>query len=661
MTRPEARSSTRHVAAGGVSLQAILAVQLLVAVFYLGFEWLFFATKASFMDSFSGVELVGALALPPVALTLLALPLILLLGLVDLRFPRLQARSLVPAFFLASSLFLLVDNFLYTVVGVGVITSGKVTRFLYLALFAFLFYRSMGWVRDAASRWDELRPRHPIRFVPSVMLVGALIVVGVEIVTTDFARAEPGVEGNGKGIRRPNIILLSLDGVEARRMSVYGFRLETTPFLEEFASRAVVFDNAFPTSGKTTGSLSSMLSGSLPSELHVGFPPHIFPKRHAALHLPSILQQLGYRGFQSSVRHYADAGDLNMISSFDVANQRRLMVPAPGSLAGRLTYLFSAEIQFSTRMANRMMERLLHIFAIEPIISHYVLVKEGAGLGRVVDSQRLRNALDFAAAREEPYLLQIHLMSTHCCGYVGAGSWFDPEIMPEPTPGLREGLARYLGSIRDADGQIQTFVEQLEASGELQTSILIITSDHSQLWDSVHRVPLIVHLPGEERRGRIERNVSLAQVPATILEYMGLERPGWMSQRSLFSEPSSGDSLEEALTVAGSPPILSLASFDYTRFMIPGGGLSRIDDPGPPRFGVREAAVVLGPFWKKLDLISGAIRSGKVSRHTFGEDESLTPPADSLVREYIVRQLEESGFRLPASAAIGVSADAGSR
>ncbi|MGB5391185.1 MAG: sulfatase-like hydrolase/transferase [Thermoanaerobaculia bacterium] len=624
-----------------------MAVQLLISVFYLGLEWLFFATKASFMASFSAVEMVGTLVIPPVALSVAVVPLILLLGVVDVRVPKLQVRCFVPAFFLASSLFLLADNFLYTVLGVGVITSGKIVRFLYLALFAFFFFRCLRWVRSAVSRWDGLRQGHPLRLLPAMVLIGALVALGAEVVTTDFSRAEPEVNAVGEGIRRPNIILLSTDGVEARLMSVYGFPLPTTPFLESFATGAVVFDNAFPTSGKTTGTLSSMLSGSLPSELQVGFPPQIFPKKHAALHLPSILQRLGYRGFQSSIRYYADAGDLNMISSFDIANERRLFTPTPGSLVGRLAYLFSAEIQFSTRMVNRLLERLLHICGIKPIINHYLLVKESVGLSRVVDTKRLEDALDFARAQEGPYFMQIHLMGTRCCSWAGARSWFDPNAMPEPDPKSREGLARYLDSIRDADEQIQTFVEQLEALGELEDSILIIASDHSRAWDSVYRVPLIVYLPEERPWKRIERNVSLAQVPATILEYMGVERPNWMTQQSLFSQRSSRDSLEKALTVGGNLPILSLASFSYTGISISGGGLSRIDHPGPPIFGVREVGLVLGPYWKKLDLVTGVIQSGTVSWHSAIGDKALVPPPDSAAREYIVRRLEESGFTIP--------------
>ena len=94
MTLTEEQSASGRREDGTACFRSVLAVQLLVSVFYLGMEWLFFATKASFMDSFSAVEKLGSFVIPPVALSLVALPLILLLGLLDLRFPKVGPEKL---------------------------------------------------------------------------------------------------------------------------------------------------------------------------------------------------------------------------------------------------------------------------------------------------------------------------------------------------------------------------------------------------------------------------------------------------------------------------------------------------------------------------------------------------------------------------------------
>ena len=54
-----------------------------------------------------------------------------------------------------------------------------------------------------------------------------------------------------------------LDTVSAQRMSLYGYPLETTPFLEELAGReAVVFDRAAANAIWTIPSHSSMFTSS---------------------------------------------------------------------------------------------------------------------------------------------------------------------------------------------------------------------------------------------------------------------------------------------------------------------------------------------------------------------------------------------------------------
>jgi len=642
-------SSSRSQSYGGTpSIGGVLAVLYLVACFYLSMEWVFFATKASFMDSFSRIGRLTSLLLPPAGLTLAAAPFVMLLAWFDDRVSWLQSRIMVPSFFLASSVFLLVDNFSYTVLHFGVVTSRGIIRFAYLLLFLLLLLRAFHWSRSAALRWDGLRRRHPIRLMPWVLAAISVIAAGVQLGTTDFALATPDLESIGGEPRRPNIILLSTDGVEARLMSVYGYPLPTTPFLARFARRALVFENAFANSGKTTGSLSAMLSGSLPSVQHVGFPPHIFPKAHAVRHLPALLNALGYEGYQRSVRYYADAGDLNMISSFNVANGRRLWAPTPGTPLGLLAYFLTEETQFSTRMFNRLAERLLHIFAIRPIINHYLLVKEGAGLGRETDAQSVEDALAFIRSRDGPYFMQIHLMGTHCCSYQGARPWFEVGELPDHPGSRSRQQVAYLNSIRDADQHMQSFLERLEAEGGLENTIVIISSDHSQSWDSIDRVPLMVRFPEEMPRGRVERNVALNQVPATILEYLGIARPAWMIGGSLLSERRANPPFEEALTSGGVPPILSLARFEYSSFAFGDGRLSRIDHPGPPLYGVREVGLVIGPNWNKLDLRSGKMTSGLVRQHSRSE-EPPRAPSHSEVRRYIVRHLEASGFTLPPS------------
>ncbi|MEO0651663.1 MAG: sulfatase-like hydrolase/transferase, partial [Planctomycetota bacterium] len=65
----------------------------------------------------------------------------------------------------------------------------------------------------------------------------------------------------------PLIVFLSVDTLGAQHMSLHGYSRPTTPFLERFAERAVVFDAALANSGWTMPSYASQLSGLRPNAL----------------------------------------------------------------------------------------------------------------------------------------------------------------------------------------------------------------------------------------------------------------------------------------------------------------------------------------------------------------------------------------------------------
>lgn len=60
---------------------------------------------------------------------------------------------------------------------------------------------------------------------------------------------------------RPNILVIILDAVRARNCSLYGYHRETTPFLEEFADRSIVFTQARAPSVASLPSHASMFTG----------------------------------------------------------------------------------------------------------------------------------------------------------------------------------------------------------------------------------------------------------------------------------------------------------------------------------------------------------------------------------------------------------------
>jgi len=63
---------------------------------------------------------------------------------------------------------------------------------------------------------------------------------------------------------RPNIIILVLDAMSARNLSLYGYRRETTPHIARLAERATVYHAHYAAGNFTTPGTASILTGMYP-------------------------------------------------------------------------------------------------------------------------------------------------------------------------------------------------------------------------------------------------------------------------------------------------------------------------------------------------------------------------------------------------------------
>ncbi len=116
-----------------------------------------------------------------------------------------------------------------------------------------------------------------------------------------------------------------------------------------------------------------------------------------------------------------------------------------------------------------------------------------------------------------------------------------PPFLPD-TPDVRSDIADYLAEVERFDREVGEIVAALEAAGELDTTLFVVTSDNGMpfprakatVYDAGTRVPLIVRWPGHVGAGLVsEAMVSLVDVAPTCLEAAGLETPADMSGRSL--------------------------------------------------------------------------------------------------------------------------------
>ena len=104
----------------------------------------------------------------------------------------------------------------------------------------------------------------------------------------------------------PNILLLVLDTVRGSYLSLYGFDRATTPNLERWGRRGVVFDRAIAPAPWTLPSHASLFTGQVATALKVGWEQPLVPESRT---LAEVLQSRGYStaGFIANAL-YCNAG-----------------------------------------------------------------------------------------------------------------------------------------------------------------------------------------------------------------------------------------------------------------------------------------------------------------------------------------------------------------
>ncbi|MEM9645651.1 MAG: sulfatase/phosphatase domain-containing protein, partial [Planctomycetota bacterium] len=109
---------------------------------------------------------------------------------------------------------------------------------------------------------------------------------------------------------------------------------------------------------------------------------------------------------------------------------------------------------------------------------------------------------------------------------------------------VRNDILDYLVEVEHFDGMVARAIASVEARGQLDNTIVVITSDHgmpfprakASLYDAGSRVPLAIRWPEEvQQPGRtVNSFVSLSDLAPTFLEAAGVKPPEMMTAQSLL-------------------------------------------------------------------------------------------------------------------------------
>jgi len=397
------------------------------------------------------------------------------------------------------------------------------------------------------ARWPAVRSAWVLAAVVGILVSSPFIVNGKEGPGLDDAAAKAVAPE-----KLPNILWIVMDAARADALSCYGNPRQTTPNIDRIAAEGVLYENAFAAAPWTLPSHASMFTGLLPSAHGTTAEYRWLDDRYVTI--AEVLAEHGYRTLGYSNNGYVRRGT-------------------------NLTQGFS---HFEYHGRHRQPKSRL-------LLNEYRRALRRTDQGAASTTQSVIKAVTDAVSLQRPFFVFINYMESHH-PYGATPSfarWLPQGVTPQQAlavsqteepyiTGEREMTvedfdvlrALYHGDITYLDDRIGTLVEHLRKLGVLDDTVVIITSDHGELFGEHHlmkhqwcvynellRVPLIVRYPPAFDPGtRVTSVVRLVDLVPTILDIAG---PSWPDGR-----PLAGLSLLEP------PPRVPVATAEHA-FPVP--------------------------------------------------------------------------------------------
>jgi arylsulfatase A-like enzyme len=437
----------------------------------------------------------------------------------------------------------------------------------------------------------------------------------------------PSARRADEATTRPNIIVLVLDAMSAKNLSLYGYHRQTTPNFERFAQRATVFQQHYSTGNFTTPGTASLLTG-------------LFPWSHRAINLSGLIARERvhenlFAALGESYFRFAFSQNVLPLYLLDQFHGDLDEIRSPASFS-ILDSFVSASLGAGWMDADRAIEDLLFqeghgtgslVFGLAERLRRYRAVASAETpdySGKLPHTSTpvfyqlkdvFNGLMGIAESLPRPFLAYLHMWAPHY-PYVPSKE-FEGKFLdgwePEPKRShrlvdprwhhsariLNENRRMYDEYVANVDHEFGRWYDSLRQSGILDSSYVIVTSDHGEmfergvlghetalLYDAVVRVPLMVSAPGQASRLDVEVPTSSVDLLPTLVHAAGGTIPAWCEGRILpgLGGPTDDQQSLYMMEAKDQPPRgpLTTASFALRK-----GRYKLIDYMGYPAYRVK--------------------------------------------------------------------------
>lgn len=355
---------------------------------------------------------------------------------------------------------------------------------------------------------------------------------------------------------KKNILIIVFDAFSARHISAYGYKRETTPNIARLADRAIVYHNHHSGGNFTTPGTSTLMTGVLP-----------WLSRAFALYIPvidSYANKSFFHAFQDyhRVAYSHNPAVVTLLNQF--ASGLNQNIPLERFLLNSdetIKKLFSQDSDIAlTAWARDIKNSNGHVYSLF-LSSLYTMYQKARfapwegkfprGMPSVYDTNyfTLEMVIDWLGSNvndfSRPFLGYFHFIPPHD-PYSPRVDFFDAFLEDGFQPTKKDDDKNFYGGppqdkmpewrrsydeyILYVDSEFGRLFDQLERSGVLDDTWVILTSDHGEhlergiaghltpvLYEPVIHVPLMIFEPGRSTRTDIYAPTSAVDLFPTML------------------------------------------------------------------------------------------------------------------------------------------------
>ena len=358
---------------------------------------------------------------------------------------------------------------------------------------------------------------------------------------------------------KSNVILVTIDCLRADHLSCYGYERKTTPFIDFFASKGMMFENAFANGPFTVASFPSILASAYPLEFH-----NLLPLSQDATLISEVLQKKGIRTAAIHSNPYLSAfygynRGWNYFQDFLYSTSNRIL---------KRDYIKQS-------IVRHLPQRILKL--CESKVLHKLKVFLGLEYSPYVDAETItRYAIAWLNRnKKHPFFLWVHYMDLHEPYWI-SDIKFEQRYSREvsrlsrvkilnnvlnrkwSSKSIRDVIDVYDDKLYYIDKCIKRLFHFLDSEGLIENTIIILTADHGQefldhghfghiarFYDELLHIPLIIFGSSIERQAD-RRLVSLLDIAPTILSFYDITMPDDYRGHNLISNPTNTFVISEA-------------------------------------------------------------------------------------------------------------------